>query len=116
MAERDGYGVFVSTAASESQVYGLFRDDNNNSRFDSGEQIGEDYYLDPRFKIYQICDQSNACNLTSASISFHRPNFDARLYVGSTSKTRIDIVLAAVDDTSVTRTVSVYSSGQITVE
>ncbi len=116
--EREGYGVYVNTDTDNGAngQYILFRDNDNDSRYDDGEQVGETYIIDPRFVISDICDQNGACDYTDAAVSFRRPNFDARLRADGTAVTQLDIVLATVQEDSVTRTISVYASGQITVE
>lgn len=119
---REAYGIFIDTHNAPSQ-YILFQDDSlgNELAYDQGEQIGQSYTIDPRFEITEICDNNN-CNRTKTSIAFKRPDFDAHIRVangnGSLSNTDesfVSITLAPINDGFFTQTVSVYQSGQISV-
>lgn len=91
-------------------------DKNKPISYNNGEAILPYYLLDPRFKIARICfDGNTPCNKTNASVAFRRPNFDARIYDGSTPATQVDIVLEPVNGSGASRTVTVYSSGQVQV-
>ena len=81
------------------------------------EQVGQPYVIDPRFVLQKVCSNSS-CSRQQASISFKRPNFDAHLFYGpsQTPVSRIDIYVAPANDATSHKVISVYSSGQITVQ
>ncbi len=125
-AIRQAYGIYVDL--SNPKQYMLFRDSSNNLLYDPGEEIGELYTIDSRFTFLSICtitgSNSPVCGSdtnTKASIAFKRPDFDAKLgaVIGGTTITNpdeIQIKIAIASDPSQFRTVSVYSSGQISVQ
>jgi len=67
------YGVYF--AEGNNQQYIMFRDDNGDRSYDSGEQIGLTGRLDRRFMIRNLAVNSTAA--TAISLVFERPNFDA---------------------------------------
>lgn len=103
------YGLYFATA--EPDRYTLFRDSNENGYYNAGEEL-EIRNLDSRFEITSLCSAS-ACGLTTLSITFKRPNFDAIMNNGTVSDGKINI--STITDTG-TRTVRVNAAGQITVE
>ncbi len=68
------YGVAFSTDTAEQHMYRLFRDSNDNSMIDSGEQIGVTGRLDSRFEIRGLTPAGTDNVL---AVTFLRPNFDA---------------------------------------
>lgn len=112
---RRPYGLYFTT--SEPSRYRLFIDmdspgDAGYGNYNAGEEL-EVRNLDSRFRISRLCNGSN-CSLSSLSVTFQRPNFDAIINGGSISNASIEI--KAVTNSSSTRTVGVNAAGQITVE
>lgn len=109
-AFRQPYGIYFATAQSDR--YLIFRDVDSNGYYGSGDTVVETRRLDSRFRISRLCNASN-CSLTTLSITFRRPNFDAIMNNGTIADGRIEV--ATVNDTG-TRLVTVNAAGQITVE
>lgn len=113
---RDAYGLYFSRATMPNQYY-LFLDGNGNSRYETGEEIGAPFLIDPRFRISQICVNNCATNVNQLSVAFERPDFDAHIYgygIGAVSSAKI--ILAPVAGSDETRAVDVSAVGQISVE
>ena len=114
------YGVYFNTGAATQHQYVLFRDSDEDGRFDSGEQIGLTGKLDTRFEIREAFVDTNAH--TEMVILFERPNFDAKYY-NSTGVEQVDNVayldVARTDITGnevgTVRRVEVSNTGQISV-
>lgn len=116
------YGVYFD--AQEPGQYQLFLDANQNSLYDPGEELGVANILDDRFFLKEICIQGDCSSTRAASVAFQRPNFDA--VIGNTNhsgadyrlhgRTKVDIVLAPKVDTNMTRAVTVYQTGQISMQ
>jgi len=119
---RSGYGMYFDPQGSPNE-YILFFDADDNGLYDIGEELGQRYVLDPRFVITETCVNGNCDSRRKVSVLFRRPNFDAIIgntnaagnFYGLNGRTEVEIRIAPVDDTSVTRSVVVYQSGQITV-
>ena len=119
---REAYGMYINL--STPNIYTLFQDAPGSGTdlvYDAGEEVGEVYVIDPRFTILEICTTFAAtydcAGATEASIAFKRPDFDARMTTnGEPNPQQIEIVIAAVEDPSVRRTVVVYASGQISIQ
>jgi len=111
-AFRDGYGVYFNVSAATRDRYILFVDTNGNNVYNSGEEL-ETRMLDSRFVLSSLCSGSN-CGLSTMSVVFKRPNFDAVINNGSVSIGRINMV--PKNGASATRTVVVNAAGQISVE
>lgn len=118
---REAYGIYVDF--SNKNEYVLFQDASDNLLYDPGEEIGETYTIDPRFVISALCTTAGVTKTCASSVSdkvsiaFKRPNFDARMW--STMNPTVDftdIEIASINDPTVTRTVTVYASGQISVQ
>lgn len=106
---RDGYGVYFTTA--ETDEYLLFVDLNDNDLYNPGEEI-ETRRIDSRFRLARLCN-GTTCNLSTLSVVFRRPNFDAIMNHGAVAEGRVQI--SGVTGSS-TRTVVVNVAGQISVE
>jgi Tfp pilus assembly protein FimT len=100
-------GVYFSSHSLNNQKYQVFKDLNNNGRYDgTGEDFGPVRLLDPRFEI------SNISVGNRVDISFKRPNFDAII---EPSASNVEITVKQVGHTE-TRIIEVTSVGQITVK
>lgn len=109
---RRPYGVYFST--SESDQYVIFLDSNNNGLYDAGEEL-EIRRIDSRFRLSRLCSgsSSSCATLSSLSITFRRPNFDAIMNAGTVANGVVEIETQNGDSM---RLVSVNSVGQVTVE
>lgn len=117
------YGVVFDTATANQHIYRMFRDANNNSRFDTGEQIGLTGRLDSRFEIRAATPSGSG----PLAVVFTRPNFDARFCSNSSGCTLpahfsagpsyIDVARTgiATNGRGDVRRVQVTSTGQISV-
>lgn len=106
---RNGYGIYFAT--TQSDRYLLFVDLNDNGIYNTGEEI-ETRRIDSRFRLSRLCNNTS-CGLTTLSVVFKRPNFDAKMNNGAVSLGRIEITGQAA---SSIRTVIVNSAGQISVQ
>ncbi len=121
------FGVYVSMSQTGQYIY--FRDSGSTepAAYNSGEEV-EVSTLDARFSIAGICanavslDCVGGTKLSEVSISFARPNFDAK-FKGSdgggnnvSGIESVSIALQPNNNSQVTRLVHVSSSGQISVE
>ena len=110
---RDGYGLYFS--ASSPMQYFLFIDVHENEPYDAGAEIGRALTVDPRFVISSI--KSGTCvsgtDVSALSVTFRRPDFDAIISTGSTYAC---VTLATASGPSMTRSVEVSATGQITVK
>ncbi len=117
------YGVVFDTATANQHIYRMFRDENDNGRFDSGEQMGLTGRLDSRFEIRSATPSGTG----PLAIVFTRPNFDARFCNNSSGCTTpaqfsvgpayIDIARngVATNGKGDVRRVQVTNTGQISV-
>ncbi len=119
---RNNYGVYFST--NTPQWYYLFQDKSGGvtSSYDAGEEISTQY-LDSRFQIKEICVNTvstDACPsgsiVTSISIAFARPDFDAIVSTNLVRKQSARLTVSSVSDASSVRYVFVSPTGQITVQ
>ena len=117
---REEYGMYFDMA--NQNQYLLFLDDDANGddspvEFDAGEQIATST-IDSRFEISQLCANACAATLDDITISFERPDFDARFHTttsGAGSLQDVSIVLNSLTG-SEQRTINISATGQITVE
>ncbi|MEM9336367.1 MAG: hypothetical protein AAGA35_00740 [Patescibacteria group bacterium] len=128
----DQFGIHFDSSAGNNRTYRIFRDNNNDGIFDAGDsEIGIPGELDSRFIIRGFVDADNNTGSASSvltggdefTITFERPNFDAKFADSAGALTNdvvyIEIVLAGdtIDDDNVDRllrTVEITSAGQIT--
>jgi prepilin-type N-terminal cleavage/methylation domain-containing protein len=121
---RSVYGVHFDSSGSENGQYKIFRDSNSNGFWESGEEYGQQSFLDSRFKIRKIRTVGETPVGTALSIVFVRPNFDARFFDSikevEASSVEIDIARRDIADTEIgpgdVRTVEVTATGQISVK
>lgn len=110
-AFRYAYGVYFSTATTDRYI--LFVDSDGDNVYDNGEAL-DTRKLDSRFVISSLCSGAT-CNLSSLSITFKRPNFDAIMNNGSVSDGRVN-VLPKNSTGATARTIIVNAAGQISVQ
>jgi len=137
---REEYGLVFFSTNTNSTTYDdtlsyIFFQDNDPSndssvigdrRFDytdpSSEQVGEPRPLDQRFYIKQICVNSCAQTYPMLSITYKRPDFDARIEVYNNSTnayqqvSNAEIVVANTADPSIERRVYVTVTGEVSVK
>lgn len=120
---REEYGIYFSTASPGSYI--LFQDDDDiadhaRPRYNAGEEIGNPIMMDPRFEIIDICvdgDSGVECDRDNVSITFKRPDFDASFFTQGVSNIQsAEIRMAAIGDSTFSKTVVVYQTGQIEVK
>ena len=115
------YGVYFVTSTANQQTYQLFHDLDNDSKWDSGEEVGSAWKLDARFKVRTITHAGGTANIVS--VTFTRPNFDALFKNGGgttlTGPLYIDVAQLAASnaDTNcgLVRRVEVTNPGQIAI-
>lgn len=108
---RRPYGAYFNI--NDPALYILFFDTNNNGIYDNGEEL-DARRLDERFRLKQICGgSSESCTpLSSLSVIFRRPNFDAVMNGGTVTSATLEIETKTGDGT---RGVNINAAGQITV-
>lgn len=118
-----GYGVHFASPTE----YILFADTDpvRNRRYDAGvDQVVRQYTLGRGFTVSNLCgtrvDQSVECSLSSTAlehldIAFLRPNPDATI-TGSDPKAFSSAKITIQSRSGETRTISVQSTGQISVQ
>lgn len=110
------YGVYFDTSANDQYIF--FQDDDSNGtpaivKYDSGEEI-DTIYFDPRYAIASMCVNSGCTNVTDLSISFKRPNFDAKFHSsGANNISEAHFTISPINDATAMRTVSIYQTGRI---
>ncbi len=114
------YGIYINTADATEHQYILFKDIDEDGRFDTGEQIGLTGKLDTRFEIRESFIDTTA--YAEMVILFERPNFDAKFYNGSGIEQNdnvayVDIARSGVtgNEVGTVRRVEVSNTGQISV-
>jgi len=116
------FGIYVDTAAAGRYIF--FQDGSESpllAEYNSGEEIST-LLLDPRYHITSVC--INACSTTdevdTLSITFKRPNYDARMYATRGANTFSTISSATITIEPIVgtgaRTVSVYRTGQVVID
>lgn len=123
---RNVFGLHFDTR-NNPNGYTVFRDTNgpvanNNDYFDAGEVYGRQGAVDRRFFVRAIRIMNGATVLstpTEVSVSFERPNFDARIFTGAnaeaTTASGVEIDIGVVGTADV-RTVEITKTGQISVK
>ncbi len=108
------FGIYFDTSTN---TYVLFQDDGDYA-YESGEQVGEGYTIDPRFEITSIGTScGSAATVSSISIVFERPDFDAIMRVpGCGNVATVNVQIAAVADAVESRTITINASGLISVQ
>lgn len=117
---RNVYGLHFNTATPG--LYKVFRDSTNgNNFFDNGEEFGKQGILDKRFEVKAIrLVGGTGPAQTQVSVSFKRPNFDARIYTGANTEANSAVsgveIDVAVKSTGAIRTIEITKTGQISVK
>ena len=119
---RNVFGLHFDTR-NNPNGYAIFKDNNSNDYFDAAEVYGKQGVVDRRFYIKAIRLMAGAAvsaTPTNISVSFKRPNFDARIYTAagtqaasSVSGVEVDIGVVGTADV---RTVEITKTGQISVK
>lgn len=116
---REAFGISFDLTQTNN-AYKLFQDASGDLKYDTDEEIGDVYTIDPRFEISEICTTrgtTRKCNVQKASVAFKRPDFDARIWaLGGFNIDKLEVVISVAGDNTLSRTVSVYPSGQISVQ
>lgn len=118
---REEYGMYF--AASSPTEYLIFQDDDSNgahlpARYHVGEELGT-YKVDSRFSITNICvvsGGSQTCGIDDLAISFRRPDFDASFYSTEAANITAAEIVFGNPNSTITRSVVIYASGQISVD
>jgi hypothetical protein len=126
---RNVYGVHFSTSTTDT--YFIFRDDDDDYYFDAGavppEKFGKQGTLSSEFVIdaIRLLGTLGPTNEDELSVTFERPNFDAKFYTGpntsvanTVSGVEIDIRTKGTTGpgSGNIRTVEITRTGQITVK
>ena len=134
---REEYGLYFKMNSADE--YLLFQDNDTNgtyspARYDTGEEVGLPYRVDPRFSIVNLCIKQGSVrtcyaedpdtptaesldpDLASLTISFSRPNFDALFFVPNESGISSAEIIFSPHNNAVRRKVSVFQTGQISVD
>lgn len=120
------YGITFSSASTTT--YTLFADTNvngngtfGNGLYDGGEGV-ETYTLRGSYRITNLCtvdaNNNETCGLSNIDITFLRPNPDAKIITNRTTQTTnaAKIKIGTSQDSSVTRTILIRTTGQISVQ
>ncbi len=115
---RNVFGLHFDTR-NNPNGYAVFKDANDNDYFDASEVYGKQGVVDRRFYVKQI-RLVNGVAVNNVSISFKRPNFDARIYTGANSEAASSVSGVEIDigvvGTADVRTVEITKTGQISVK
>lgn len=126
---RSRYGIFFDTRNAgknqviiyiESETTGAASKSYNDNNDPNPDTVLETLVLDSRFEVSDICvkEVTDHCDPNFASISFQRPNFDPIINpsgVLAVNTEEVSIEIAPVNGSSITRTVTVTQTGQVTV-
>lgn len=123
-ANTRSYGVYFDSSNTNQHTYRLFGDNNENGRYDSGEQIGVTGKLDKRFEVRDVSPNGGGTELV---VLFIRPNFDARFcangatcpsptaFSGGTAYINVSKTGVTGNDIGDVRRVQITATGQISV-
>ncbi len=117
-----GYGVHFESTNPTYFIF--FADLNGNHRYDGGGELIERYDIRYGNQLSNLCATQSGgtveCSSSGAinyiDISFLRPNPDAFMRTSNFAGTYRSLQLSVVSPQGVTRSVSVYSTGQISVQ
>lgn len=119
---RDEWGIRFGVYSGDDQRYVLYRDISNegddDNMLDAEEEFVEFVNLDNRFKVQAIKVGDSDTDLLD--ILFRRPNYDALFYDGGgnlhSGVDEVQIVISPKGEPTSTRTITVTTTGQITVQ
>lgn len=115
------YGVYMSRSTPTQYI--LFGDTNNNSAYDTSEVITA-YSMRPGYGMTEICarrsDGANRCastgDISSVTVMFKRPEPDAIIRTNVSGETYTGVTVTLTSPTGATRSVTVTTTGQISVD
>jgi len=123
------HGVHFDSSPSTDNQYKVFKDTpkpgpGDNGFYDSGEEYGQQSFLDSRFEVREIRTMGSLPQeVEKLSIIFVRPNFDARFVIGPDNEAIVPRVEIDISRRGITtsgpgdvRTLEVTSTGQIAVK
>jgi len=98
--------------------YFLFRDSNDNGRYNAGDTILNRYTIERRNTISNLCVGSaplagGECSQSSLDILFERPDPDAFFYPSPSAS---DAMITVSSPSGTTRTVEVTATGQVSIQ
>jgi prepilin-type N-terminal cleavage/methylation domain-containing protein len=108
------HGVHFATGTA----YFLFRDANDNGRYDGTDTILNRYTIERRNTISNLCVGSaplsgGECNQASLDILFERPDPDAFFYPTPSAS---DAQITVTSSSGTTRTIDITATGQVSVQ
>lgn len=108
---RSPFGVYFNSDLSQNKEYIFFEDTNGNNDYDSSsDTLLTRFEIDDRFEIREV--RSAGAIRSAASVTFQRPNFDARVVPGGGN---LEIDIGPING-GPSRTIEVSPAGQITVQ
>lgn len=116
-------GLYFDTA--NSGVYKIYKDADNDGRYDAVEEFGKQGTLNSDFYVRGVRANMSSGVVTAldrVSVAFMRPNFDARFFgdISELNASSVEIDIARRNKTGdtpdIVRTLIVTSTGQITVK
>lgn len=126
------YLLFQDNSANGDHALARYNDDRDNN-YQNDEKVGQLYRVDPRFVIKNICasSASRSClqddldptteedidaELSAISISFRRPDFEASFYSPRKTSIQSAEIIFGTENGSITRSVIIYKTGQVSVD
>jgi hypothetical protein len=111
------YGISFTNGATS---YILFADTNASRVYDATD-VPTTYNLHGAYKITSLCTLSGVtetCNRTRIDITFVRPNPDAKIVLDTNTPwtDAVEIKLGSTADASALKTITVRTTGQISVQ
>ncbi|MDC1205544.1 prepilin-type N-terminal cleavage/methylation domain-containing protein [Candidatus Pacebacteria bacterium] len=130
---RDRYGVYVDISSGSASELILFLDTTANAEYDdaaepSPDQVIETLVLDSRFEVSDVCvttagpiETCGSGGIDDLSVTFGRPDFDARFIATGIVAGPNDILSATIELTPVTgsaisQIITIHNTGQISVQ
>jgi len=110
------YGIHFTTNALGNDEYIKFIDINSDGEYDPIVELTKVVELSSNFKISNICSPAGSCSGVSASITFKRPNPDARIIVDSIDNHSIVVVKISDGSGALTKSIIVEKSGQMYIQ
>lgn len=116
-------GLHFDTGATSDGIFRVFIDVDNDGFFDTTESVGPQGTLDERFEIRAIRTYGDSYSGSALSVTFERPNFDARFFdsAGEVYASRVEIDIARRNTAGTVcgdeyRTIEITNTGQIIVK